>query len=194
MTRSRRFVRVSLASLVLVGVWLAMACDESASCPKNACNPVSDGTPFDVLDWCQATGQCLRDGLLVPVCPHADASFPPSCALGPVKGNETLTFPFDMITSALGGRRDLVVIYAQCELDAAPAQFQDLQVLYDGMPAPNCATANPCDPTAPPTVMTCTGVPSTVDLVTVSFSYNDAEGKTALRVLMQNTSCSYFCS
>ena len=170
-----------------------MACDGGASCPSHPCNPVSDGTPFDLLDWCQTSGLCLRDAEPVPVCPHADARPPPSCSLGPVDAGETLSFPVEMLGATLGGRRDLVIVYAQCELDGAPADLKDVQVLFDGVPAP-CASANPCDPTATPTVMTCAGVPKSVKLVTVSFSYGGAQGMTSLHVEMQNQACAYVCT
>jgi hypothetical protein len=189
---ARLLVRSSCVAVLLGGLWLALACNEAASCPGHPCAPASDGIPFDVLDWCQTTGQCLRDGILVPICPHADASPAPSCALGPVGAGETLSFPIGSIASTLGGRRDLVVVYAQCDMDAEPADLEDVQVLYDGAPA-SCAATNPCNPGAAPTVVTCAEVPSTVELLTLSFSYGGAMGKTALRVVMQNTTCSYFC-
>jgi hypothetical protein len=93
----------------------------------------------------------------------------------------------------LAGRRDLVITFAQCERDGAPPDLGDAQVLFDGVPA-SCASTNPCDPTATPTIMTCAGVPSSVELVTVSFSYRGAQGMTSLQVEMQNQSCSYVCS
>ncbi len=190
MTLTRFAARSTYVAVALAG--LVAACDDASSCPKDSCNPASDGTPFDVLDWCQTSGLCLRDGMPVPICPHADASPPPSCSFGPVSSNETLSFPLGSLASTLGGRRDLVVVYAQCDRDSEPAELQDLQVFYDGVPAP-CMAANPCDPGDSPTVMTCRGVPDTVQLVTVSFSYDGAQGKTSLHVEMQDTTCSYFC-
>jgi hypothetical protein len=184
---------VSGVTLALLGVAFAPACDDAASCPGRRCDATSDGTPFDLVQWCQTSGQCIRDGVTVPVCPDAGASPPPACAIGPVDGNETLTFPLGQLGPTLGGRRDLVVTYAACEYrDGEPPDFQDLQVLYDGAPA-ECQSANPCDPSETPTVMICRGVPSTVDFITISFSYSGAEGKTTLAVEMQDTTCSYFC-
>jgi hypothetical protein len=184
------------ASLLLVAaaVTLAVACDQGDSCPSHPCDPLSDGTPLDLIGWCETSGQCVKDGVSVPVCPHPDAATPPACALDPVDTGETLTLPIGRLVDTLGGRRDLVITYADCEdVDGSPPDFGDLQVLYDGVPAPRCASGNPCDPGGGPTVMTCAAVPKTVDLLTISFSYNGAKGKTTLLVEMQDSACSYYC-
>jgi len=193
MMRSRVALRRSCALLVLAAVALGTACDGGASCPGQPCHPLSDGTPFDLLDWCQTSGLCLRDTERVPVCPHADATPPPSCSLGPVDAGETLSFPIGMLRPMLAGRRDLIITYGACERDGAPPDLQDVQVLFDGVPA-SCATANPCDPAALPTIMTCAAVPSSVELITLSFSYSGAQGMTSIQVEMQNQACSYVCS
>jgi hypothetical protein len=183
----------ALCALAVLAAAVVPACDQGASCPGHPCDPPSDGTPFDLIDYCQTTGTCLRDGLPAIVCHHPDASPPPTCALGPVDSNETLTFPLGSLAATLGGRRDLVITYAQCERDGAPPDLMDLAVFYDGVPAA-CEAANPCDPSATPTVLVCRGVPASVTDATLSFSYGGAQGKTSLSVEMLNTTCSYLCT
>lgn len=185
--------RFAIASAILACIFLGVACDGAASCPNPPCDPASDGEPFDVLRWCEESGKCLRDDTRVPVCSDANASPPPACALGPVDAGETLTFPVGQLWSTLGGRHDLDVVYASCDTDSQPPDFQDVQIRFDGVPA-ECTSANPCDPNGTPTVTTCQGVPSTVSSITFAFVYGGAQGMTSLQVKMQDTHCSYFCS
>jgi hypothetical protein len=170
-----------------------IACDGAESCPSHPCDPTSNGDPFDVIRWCEESGACLRNDAPVPLCKDADASSAPACRLARVDANETLSFPIHELGEALRGRRDLVVTYASCDTDAQLPDFKDVQILFDGEPAP-CASSNPCDPSGIATVTTCLGVPSTVRSVTVSFTYDGAEGATNVQVEMQDATCSYFCS
>ena len=192
--RARDVLSGLLFAATLAAVGIGAACDDASSCPGMSCDPAIDGTPFDLLDWCQASGECLRDGKRVPACPGADADPPPACALAPFDDDETLEFPVGDLASTLAGRRDLVLVLAPCDnRDAAPPDVRNVEVAFDRVRA-GCESANPCDPKEAPTVITCAGVPSSVKNVTVSFTYDGAQGKTTLDVRMQNTSCSYFCA
>jgi len=188
-----RFSRAPGVLFAFTGLLLAVACDDAASCPAHPCDPTSDGVAFDLLDWCEASGGCLRDGVEVPICSDVDASPAPSCALGPVDASESLTFPVGRLWSTLGARHDLVVTYAACDAVSDPPVFTDVEILFDGKSA-SCQTTNPCDPTGTPTVVTCTEIPTTVQSITFSFVYDGAQGRTHLQVEMQDTMCSYFCS